>query len=114
MNRIKICFFMLVFILPVFVSQAWNRQYVLELTIITDKQEEFDYMEEINDRQLRDLRFDSRSAITSYLLKARRLYADDIGYRREIYGDENYRMVVVARYRFLVRDKSSGRILLSK
>lgn len=86
--------------------------YLLELTIVTDKQDEFDSFSELNERQFRDLRNNPRKEIEAYLVEARKKYADDIGYRKEIYGEENYRMVVIAKYRFVVRDKSSGRVLL--
>lgn len=94
--------------------QAWASDYVLELTIVTDKQQEYDLFIEMTDRQLRDLRQDSRNKIRPYLVEARKQYADEIGYRKEIYGEKNYQMVVIASYRYVVREKSSGRILLSK
>lgn len=95
-------------------ASAWSKDYLLELTIITDKQEDFVYLAELDERQFRDLRNDSNNVIKDYLVEARRKYADEIGYRKEIYGDENYKMVVITSYKFLVKDKSSGRILLKK
>lgn len=93
---------------------AWSKDFILELTIITDKQEEYTFLVELDDRQLRDLRNDTNNKIKDYLLEARRKYADEIGYRKEIYGEENYKMVVISSYNFIVKDKSSGRILLKK
>jgi hypothetical protein len=93
---------------------ARSKDYLMELTIITDKQEEFVYLAEIDDRQLRDLRNNTNFEIKPYLVEARRKCADEIGYRKEIYGEENYKMVVISRYKLIIRDKSSGRVLLSK
>lgn len=111
------CAFLLA-ILAVFVAlvtaQAWTRDYVLELTIITDKEEEFVQYIELGEKELRNLRNDPGNEIKVYLVEARKKYADEIGYRREIYGAENYKMVVISHYRFVVKEKSSGRVLLSK
>ena len=93
---------------------AWPKDYLMELTIITDKQEEFVHIEELTERQVRDLRQDLRSSIKSYLVEARKKYADEIGYRHEIYGDENYKMVVIDSYKIIVKDKSTGRIVFRK
>lgn len=94
--------------------QAWNRDFLLELTMITDKDEEIVHVVELTDREFRNLRNDTGREIQNYLTEARRAYADRIGYRREIYGDENFKMVVIASHKFVVKDKSSGRILLSR
>ncbi len=96
------------------VAQAWNRDYVLELTLYTDKEDRFDLYADLNDREYRNLRNDSQNEIKPYLVEARRKYAEEVGYRREIYGESNYKMVSITRYSFLIKDKSSGRILLSK
>lgn len=101
-------------LLTLVAAQAWNRDYVLELTIYTDKEDRFDLYVDINDREYSNLRNDAQNEIKSYLVEARRQYAEEVGYRREIYGEENYKMVSVTRYSFLIKDKSSGRILLSK
>jgi hypothetical protein len=93
---------------------GWSKDYLLELTIITDKQEEFVDIQELTERQMRAIKQDPNSGIKDYLLAARKKYADEIGYRKEIYGEENYKMVVITRYKFIVRDKSSGRILVKK
>lgn len=93
---------------------AWPKDYLMELTIVTDKQEEFVHVVELTERQVRDLRQDLRSSIKSYLVEARKKYADEIGYRHEIYGDENYKMVVINSYKVIVKDKSTGRIILTK
>ncbi|MFZ5952189.1 MAG: hypothetical protein ACOYXC_15900 [Candidatus Rifleibacteriota bacterium] len=95
-------------------ASAWSKDYLLELTITTDKQEEYVFLAELDDRQYRNLRNDSNNEIKNYLVDAQRKYADEIGYRKEIYGDENYKMVVIVRYDFIIKEKSSGRILLKK
>ena len=95
-------------------ANAFSKDYVLELTIVTDRQEEFTQYIELNDREFRNLRNDPTGEIKSFLLEARKKYADEIGYRKEIYGAENYKMVVISSYSFVVKEKSSGRVLLSK
>lgn len=95
-------------------ASAWSKDYLLELTVITDKQEEFVFVSELDERQFRNIRNDANNEIKNYLVDARRKYADEIGYRKEIYGEENYKMVVITSYKFVVKDKSSGRILLKK
>ncbi len=95
-------------------AHAFSKDYVLELTIVTDRQEEFTQYIELNDREFRNLRNDPTGEIKSFLLEARKKYADEIGYRKEIYGAENYKMVVISSYSFVVKEKSSGRVLLSK
>jgi len=95
-------------------ASAWSKDFLLELTIVTDKQEEYIFLAELDDRQFRDLRNDTNNEIKDYLFEARRKYADEIGYRKEIYGEENYKMVVITSYKFIVKDKSCGRILLKK
>lgn len=72
------------------------------------------HLVELDDRQFNKLKSDPNNAIKEYLVDARRKYADEIGYRKEIYGEENYKMVVIVKYSFTVKDKSSGRILLKK
>lgn len=94
--------------------QAFSKDFVLELTIITDKQEEYVQIVELGDREFRNLRNDTNRVIQEYLLVTRKKYADESGYRREIYGDENFKMVVIKSFTFVVKDKSSGRILLRK
>jgi len=95
-------------------AHAWSKDYVLELTVVTDRQEEFVQYIELTDKEYRNLRNDPGSEIKPYLLAARKKYADEIGYRKEIYGAENYKMVVFSSYSFVVKEKSSGRVLLSK
>jgi hypothetical protein len=101
-------------LLALVAAQAWSRDYLLELTIYTDKEDRFDLYVEITDRELRDLKQDSQNEIKPYLIEARRQYAEENGYRRDIYGEENYKMVSITRYSFVIKEKSSGRILLSK
>ena len=95
-------------------AQAWSRDFVLELTIMTDRHEEFVQYFDLTDREYRNLRNDSGNEIKAYLVEARKKYADEIGYRKEIYGSENYKMVVIDSFRYIVKEKSSGRVLLSK
>ncbi len=93
---------------------AWSKDYILELTIVTDKQEEFVDVQELTERQMQAIKRDPTSGIKEYLLATRKKYADEIGYRKEIYGEENYKMVVITRYKFIVRDKSTGRVIVRK
>ena len=95
-------------------AQAWSRDFVLELTIMTDRHEEFVQYFDLTDREYRNLRNDSGNEIKAYLVEARKKYADEIGYRKEIYGSENYKMVVIDSFRYIVKEKSSDRVLLSK
>lgn len=92
----------------------WAKEYRLELTVTTDKDDEFVLMVEIDTRQLRKLENDSFTEIQPYLVQARRDYAHNIGYRKEIYGDENYKMVKIISYYYTVREISSGRVVLKK
>ena len=101
-------------LLAIVTVEARSKDFLLELTITTDKQEEFTQYIELDDKELRNLRNDPNNEIKEYLVDARRKYADEIGYRKEIYGAENYKMVVIASYRYIVKEKSSGRVLLSK
>ncbi|MBU1108510.1 MAG: hypothetical protein KKB51_17680 [Candidatus Riflebacteria bacterium] len=101
-------------LLALLTLQARNSDYLLELTIVTDRQESFELYVELTDRELTKLRNNPGIEIKPYLIEASRQHAEEIGYRRDIYGEENYKMVVITSYRFIVRDKSSGRILLSK
>jgi len=94
--------------------QAWNSDYVLELSIFTDRGDKFDIYVDLAEREFRNLRNDTNNEIQPYLIEARRQYAEDIGYKSVIYGEENYKMIAVKRYSFVVKDKSSGRVLLSK
>ncbi|KAF1082075.1 MAG: hypothetical protein GQF41_1715 [Candidatus Rifleibacterium amylolyticum] len=95
-------------------AQAWNRDYVLELSIFTDRGDKFDIYVDLTERDFRNLRNDTNNEIQPYLIEARRQYAEDIGYKSVIYGEENYKMVAVKSYSFVIKDKSSGRVLLSK
>lgn len=111
-------FTLLLAVLATFVAivtaSAWSKDFVLELTIWTDKDAEFVQYIELGDKEYRNLRNDPGNEIKPYLVEARKKYADEIGYRREIYGAENYKMVLIVRYSFVVKEKSSGRVLLSK
>ena len=101
-------------LLAIVTVEARSKDFLLELTVTTDKQEEFTQYIELDDKEFRNLRNDPNNEIKEYLVEARRKYADEIGYRKEIYGAENYKMVVIASYRYIVKEKSSGRVLLSK
>ena len=108
---------LLLVVLAVLVSvsaQAWPKNYRMTLTVLTDKNDELVQIFMITEREVRDLKEDSRNAIKPYLIKARKKYASDIGYRHEIYGDNNYKMVIVSQYTFEIRDKSSGRLVFEK
>jgi hypothetical protein len=115
-NFLRITFLLAILAsVPAMVSvEALSNDFILELTIITDKEEEFVQIIELNDREFRNLKNDTNREIQNYLLEARKKYADEIGYRREIYGNENFKMVVIAKFTFVVKDKTSGRILLAK
>ena len=93
---------------------GWAKEYRLHLTIETDKQEEFVLVIELDTRQFRRLENDPRNEIQDYLVEARRQYARRIGYREEIYGKENYKMVRIERYHFVVREIDRGRVVLKK
>lgn len=112
--RITLLLAVLVSFAAVVSVQALSKDFVLELTIITDKEEEFVLILELNDREFRNLKNDPGYEIKPYLIEARKKYADEIGYRREIYGNENFKMVVISKFSFVVKDKSSGRILLQR
>jgi hypothetical protein len=113
-RRIAVSLAVLAVFVALVAAQAWSRDFVLELTIMTDRQEEFAQYFDLNDREYRNLRNDPGNEIKAYLVEARKKYADEIGYRKEIYGSENYKMVVISSFRYIVKEKSSGRVLLSK
>ena len=86
----------------------------MTITVTTDKNDELEEIFMLTEREMRALKEDPRNQIKPYLIEIRKKYADEIGYRHEIYGDNNYKMVVIVRYKFDIRDKSSGRILVKK
>ncbi len=112
--KISVLLTLLACLTAVFTVQARNKDFILELTFFTDKDEEVLHIVELDDREFRNLRNDPGREIQNYLVEARKKHADEIGYRHEIYGDGNFKMVVVAKFQYIVKDKSSGRILLSK
>jgi hypothetical protein len=93
---------------------AWSKDYRLELTVVTDKQEDYLLVVDLDQREFKRLENDPHTEIATYLLQARRTYADQIGYRREIYGEENYKMVKVVSYDFVVKDIGRGNVVLRK
>jgi len=97
-----------------FSADAWPKDYRMTLTVLTDKNDELVHIFMITEREMRKLKEDPRNAIKDYLIEVRKKYANDIGYRHEIYGDNNYKMVVIRKYSFEIRDKSSGRSVFRK
>jgi len=93
---------------------SFPKEYRLELTVITDRAEEYVLMVEIDQRAFKRLESDPTGELQSYLVLARREYAVQIGYRPEIYGPENYKMVTIRKSSFVVREISSGRVVLKK
>ncbi len=96
------------------VSFSLPKDYRLELTILTDKHEEFVFVAELDSREFRRLESNPTSEIQPWLVQARREYATKIGYRVEIYGTENYKMVVIVKSSFVVREVGTGRVVLKK
>lgn len=94
---------------PVFASET-----ILELTITTDKGDGYTYYAELSDREFRKLKNDLINEIKPHLIEARKECAREMGYREEIYGEENYKMVIIAKYSLAIRNRSNGRVLLSK
>ena len=99
---------------PVTKLEAGVTTHRLSLTILTDKADEFVLLVDLDARAFSRLENDPTSAIQPYLLQARKEYAERIGYRREIYGEENYKMVTIRRYSFVVRDVSQDRVVLKR
>lgn len=95
-------------------ASGWAKEYRLELTVRTDRSDEYVLLVELDARQLKKFENDSYSEVQQYLVQARREYAHNIGYRTEIYGNDNYKMVKVITYSFVIREISSGRVVLKK
>ena len=99
-------------VLPVAV-EADPLMYRLELTIYTDK-DPYLLEVEIGPREFRAIESDPTNGIQPFVLQARHECAEKAGYRKEIYGEENYKMVAVRKYTFVIRDLSQGRVVLKK
>jgi len=95
------------------VADAEQLMYRLSLTIYTDK-EPYLLEVEIGPRDFRAIESDPTNGIQSFVLQARRECAEHAGYRKEIYGEENFKMVSVRKYSFVIRDLSQGRVVLKK
>ncbi len=97
-----------------FSASAKMISYKLELRITTDRLEEYPFEIGIDDREYRSITENIHTGIQPFLLEARKAIADRAGYRAEIYGADNYKMVVVRRYSVIIRDLSQGRVVFSK
>ena len=95
------------------VAEAEQLMYRLSLTIYTDK-EPYLLEVEIGPRDFRAIESDPTNGIQPFVLQARRECAEHAGYRKEIYGEENFKMVSVRKYSFVIRDLSQGRVVLKK
>lgn len=95
------------------IADAEQLMYRLSLTIYTDK-EPYVLEVEIGPRDFRKIESDPTNGIQPFVLQARRECAEHAGYRKEIYGEENFKMVSVRKYTFIVRDLSQGRVVLKK
>lgn len=114
MRKITIWSFFLVLLVTMgVVLLAGPPAYRLDLTIYASG-EEFTLTVEIDDRQFSGLQSDPTTNIQPFLLQAKKEFAEKIGYRKEIYGEENFKMVHIGRYNFNVRSLSQGRIVLQK
>ncbi|MDD3000476.1 MAG: hypothetical protein PHF29_01840 [Candidatus Riflebacteria bacterium] len=104
------------FLMPYSGGQVYaiNGEKVLELIITTDKGDGYTYYAELSDRDFRKLKNDLINEIKPYLVEARKECAREMGYREEIYGEENYKMVIIAKYSIVIRDQSNGRTILSR
>ena len=97
-----------------FAASAKMVSYKLELRITTDRYEEYPFEIGIDDREYRRITENVHTGIQPFLLEARKAIADRAGYRVEIYGADNYKMVVVRSYVVIIRDLSQGRVVFSK
>ena len=88
--------------------------YNLELRIMTDKNEEFVYQCGLDDRSFRKISENVHEGIQPYLLEARKAMAERAGYRVEIYGAENYKMVLIQKYSLVIREIAQSRIVFEK
>jgi hypothetical protein len=98
-------------LLPLWAGITTHR---LSLTILTDKDDEFVLLADLDSRAFSRIENDPTTGIQPFLLQARRDYAEKIGYRRDIYGEENYKMVVIRKYSFVVRDVSRDQVVLKR
>ncbi len=96
------------------VAVAGSAAYRLELTMLTDRDDEFVFIVELDDRQFSRLKNNPSEEMQPFLVAAKREYAQKAGFRREMYGDENYKMVTIQRYSYVVKESFSGRVVLRK
>ncbi|MBF0543154.1 MAG: hypothetical protein HQM08_01910 [Candidatus Riflebacteria bacterium] len=94
--------------------QAKLVSYRLSLTIFTDKSEEYLLSAGLDDRECRSITEDPSRGIQPFVEQAMREYAEKIGFRKEIYGDDNYKMVIVDHFSFVIRDISQDRVVFQK
>lgn len=71
-------------------------------------------MIDLDERAFKKIKNDPYTGIQPYLLEARKKCAEEAGYRKEIYGEENYKMVSIQSYSFVVRDITQGRVVFKK
>jgi hypothetical protein len=100
--------------LSLMIGPIWANGTTLELIILTDKSDSYTYYAELSDRELRNLQNNTVNEIQLYLIEARKECAREMGYPEEVYGKDNYKMVVVTKYSMVVRDRSNGRVILSR
>lgn len=100
--------------LSLLVPPIWAHNTTLELIIVTDKSDTYTYYTELSDRELRNLQNNLVNEIQSFLIEARKECAREMGYSEEVYGKNNYKMVIVTKYSVVVRDRSNGRVILSR
>ncbi|MBF0410827.1 MAG: hypothetical protein HQM10_26005 [Candidatus Riflebacteria bacterium] len=96
------------------VTQAKFVSYRLNLTIYTDKGEEYVLSSGLTDREYRSISEDPSRGIRQFVELAMREYAEKVGFRKEIYGEDNYKMVSVKTYTFTITDISQGRVVFQK
>ncbi len=109
---IALMFFICLFSLISNVAFAYNT--TLELIINTDKGDTYTYYTELSDRQLRNLQNNLMNEIRPFLIEAQKECAREMGYHEDIYGKDNYKMVIVTKYSIVIRDRSNGRVILSR
>ncbi|MFZ2957741.1 MAG: hypothetical protein WA705_12710 [Candidatus Ozemobacteraceae bacterium] len=97
-----------------FSLSAASFSYNLELRIMTERSDEFYYECGIDDRAVRKITENVHEGIQPYLVEARKAMAERAGYRVEIYGAENYKMVVIKTYSLVIRDVSQSRVIFKK
>ncbi|MBF0547743.1 MAG: hypothetical protein HQM08_25110 [Candidatus Riflebacteria bacterium] len=107
-------FFLLFTLYSSFNGYAGSFSHTVNVDIVTDREESFSFSIDIERSDFRILESNPAVEFIKYLNEAKRAYADKIGYRKEIYGEENYKMVKVSKYTFSVVEITSGRVVLKK